>query len=67
MEGISGNMERSIKHCMIAASAKNYIAMMNLIEGVGVSRDAIDSTLAAYEKESQRRLYPSYKNKQYLS
>ena len=51
MESQSGNMERAAKHWIIAASAGDYIAMHELIicfqEG-SVSRESIDSTLAAY-------------------
>ena len=47
----SGNMERAIKHWIIAASAGEYLSMHALItcfeEGV-VSRESVDSTLAAY-------------------
>jgi TPR repeat protein len=46
-----GNMERAIKHLEIAASAGNYDAMQALRESFErglVSRDAIDSTLTAY-------------------
>ena len=40
-----------MKHCIIAASAGNYQAMRTLLndfERGNVSRDAIDSTLIAY-------------------
>jgi TPR repeat protein len=51
MEYNSGNMERAIKHWTIAASGGDYEAMHNLLvffeDGV-VSRESIDSTLAAY-------------------
>ena len=46
-----GNMEQAIKHWTIAASAGHYRAMHNLIklfELDAVSRESIDSTLAAY-------------------
>ena len=51
MEFESGNMERAIKHWTIAASAGGYIAMYHLIlcfEQGFVSRESINSTLAAY-------------------
>ena len=47
----SGNMERALKHTMIAASRGNYFAMHSEIisfEEGGVSRESIDSTLTAY-------------------
>ena len=51
MEAQSGNMERAVKHWMIAASAGDYNAMQCLLivfnQGM-VSRDAMDSTLTAY-------------------
>jgi tetratricopeptide (TPR) repeat protein len=51
LEAESGNMERAVKHCAIAASAGCYIAMQHLItffkKGF-VSRESINSTLAAY-------------------
>jgi TPR repeat protein len=50
-EAQSGNMERAVKHWMIAASAGHYIAMHNLLtafEDGLVSRNAMDSSLAAY-------------------
>ncbi len=47
MEGDAGNMDRALKHCIIAASAGNYKAMQNLIVA-GVSRGLINSTLIAY-------------------
>jgi TPR repeat protein len=51
MEAQSGNMERAVKHWMISASAGYYKAMHNLLiafnQGL-VSRDAMDSTLTAY-------------------
>jgi TPR repeat protein len=50
-EAQSGNMERAVKHWIIAASAGCYNAMNNMLvafyEGL-VSRDEIDSTLTAY-------------------
>jgi TPR repeat protein len=51
MEVHSGNMERAIKHWIIAASAGHFRSMNNLIELFHkgrVSRETIDSTLAAY-------------------
>jgi TPR repeat protein len=51
MEGKSGNMERAVKHWMIAASGGNYLAMRNLLIAFNkglVSRDTMDSTLTAY-------------------
>ena len=51
MEDNSGNKERAVKYWTIAASAGHYNAMHNLLvalkEGY-VSRESIDSTLAAY-------------------
>jgi TPR repeat protein len=50
-EAQSGNMERAIKHFIIAASAGESRSMHNLIklfEGGAVSRESIDSILAAY-------------------
>ena len=50
-EASSGNMDRAVKHWTIAASAGNYQAMhavQRLFEEGIVSRDAIESTLAAY-------------------
>ena len=47
----SGNMERAIKHWTIAASGGDYEAMHHLRESFEkgrVSRESIDSTLAAY-------------------
>jgi TPR repeat protein len=50
-EAQSGNMERALKHMTIAASAGHYDAMDNLLiafkQGL-VSRNAMDSTLSAY-------------------
>ena len=50
-EAQSGNMERAVKHWMIAASAGDYQAMNNCLiafkQGL-VSRNAMDSTLTAY-------------------
>jgi TPR repeat protein len=50
-EKLSGNLERAVKHCMIAASAGHHTSMHNLltlfVQGL-VSRDAIDLTLTAY-------------------
>ena len=51
MEFESGNMERAIKHWTIAASAGHYIAMHLVrlcFEKGHVSRESIESTLAAY-------------------
>jgi TPR repeat protein len=51
MEIKSGNTERAVKHYTIASSAGNYHAMNSMLvafnHGV-VSRESIDSTLAAY-------------------
>ena len=63
MEFESGNMERALKHLIIAASAGDHTAMVNLLlvfKGGFVSRNEIDSTLAAYnnscaEKRSEAR------------
>ena len=46
-----GNVERAVKHWMISASAGDYDAMQCLLIAFNkglVSRDAIDSTLTAY-------------------
>ncbi len=53
IEAQSGNMERAVKHwIMISASAGHYDAMDNLLiafnKGLGVSKDALTSTLATY-------------------
>jgi len=51
LEAKSGNMERAIKHWTIAASAGCFSAMHKLrtfFEKGDVSRESIDSTLAAY-------------------
>jgi hypothetical protein len=50
MEFESGNMERAYKHWTISASAGHYDAMHNLmaLKDRYVSRESIDSTLAAY-------------------
>jgi TPR repeat protein len=51
LEYNSGNMERASKHWTIAASAGCYTAMEQLITSFKrghISRDAINSTLAAY-------------------
>jgi TPR repeat protein len=51
MEFKSGNMERAIKHFIIAASAGHYKSMHQLrilFEQGCVSRESINSTLAAY-------------------
>ena len=51
IEDNSGNIERAVKHWIIAASAGNYTSMHNLLvsfnEGAA-SGESIDSTLAAY-------------------
>ena len=51
MEAQSGNIERAVKHWIIAASAGHHKAMHNLLitfkQGL-VSRNAMDSTLTAY-------------------
>jgi TPR repeat protein len=47
----SGNMDRAIKHFIIAASAGHYKSMHNLLVAFKkgyVSRESMDSTLAAY-------------------
>ena len=51
MEFVSGNMDRALKHCTIAASSGSYTSMHALIkqfENGFVSRESLDSTLAAY-------------------
>jgi len=51
IEGSSGNVERAIKHWKIAASAGHFHSMDHLRTGFEqgvISRDAIDSTLTAY-------------------
>jgi TPR repeat protein len=51
MEFESGNWERAAKHWTIAASAGHYTSMQTLITFIKkglVSRESIDSTLAAY-------------------
>jgi TPR repeat protein len=51
MEYNSGNIEQAIKHSAIAASAGDYNAMHQLkkfFEKGVVSRESIDTTLAAY-------------------
>jgi TPR repeat protein len=51
MEAESRNMERAVKHWTIAASAGSFNAMQHLkicFERGLVSRDSIDSILAAY-------------------
>ena len=52
IEAQSGNMERAVKHWMISASDGHYDAMDNLLiafnKGLGVSKDALTSTLATY-------------------
>jgi TPR repeat protein len=50
-ENESGNMERAVKHWTIGESVGCYRSMYNMLvtfKGGFVSRDAIDSTLAAY-------------------
>jgi TPR repeat protein len=68
LEYNSGNAVLSVKHWIIAASARNYGAMHNLralFDDGAVSRELIDSALAAYNssfaefrKRGTRRLYP---------
>jgi TPR repeat protein len=51
LEAKSRNVERAIKHWTIAASAGHYSSMYNLLVALkksAVSRESIDSTLAAY-------------------
>jgi TPR repeat protein len=51
LETNSGNLERAVKHWIIAASAGEYDAMYHLricFERGHVSRESIDSTLTAY-------------------
>ena len=51
LESESGNMGRAVKHWSIAASAGDYGTMHTLITFLKmgyVSRESIDSTLAAY-------------------
>ena len=51
MEHVSGNMDRALKHCTIAASAGCYISMHHLIASFKsghISRDAMNSILTAY-------------------
>jgi hypothetical protein len=51
MEVNSGNMERAIKHWKISASAGHYyamFAMITLVKKGRVSKESINSTLAAY-------------------
>jgi tetratricopeptide (TPR) repeat protein len=51
MEAQSGNVERALKHWTIAASSGEYASMHNLLTALKkgmVSRNQIDSTLAAY-------------------
>jgi TPR repeat protein len=51
IEGKFGNMERAVKHWMIAASTGSYKAMFLLktyFEKGLMPRDAIESTLTAY-------------------
>ena len=53
MEDNSGNIERAVKHWTIGASAGGYTAMHHLrlcFEKGYVSRESIDSTLAAYNR-----------------
>jgi TPR repeat protein len=70
MEYKSGNMERAIKHWTIAASAGNYKSMYNLLVALEkgyVSRESIESTLAAYNsscaefRSEARDAYIQYK------
>jgi TPR repeat protein len=47
----SGTVERAVKHCIIAASGGEYLAMnkLRICFGKGdVSRESMDTTLAAY-------------------
>jgi TPR repeat protein len=70
MEAKSRNVERCVKHWTIAASAGHYIAMHELMlsfqQGV-VSRESIESTLAAYNsscaamRSEARDAYIQYK------
>jgi len=51
LESNLGNMERAVKHWMIAASAGDFGAMHQLraiFEAGALSRDDIDSSLTAY-------------------
>jgi TPR repeat protein len=51
MEGNSGNIDQAVKHLVISAAAGDYDAMHKLrllFENGFVSRESIDSTLAAY-------------------
>jgi TPR repeat protein len=51
LEAMSGNMERAVKHWMIAVSAGDYKAMHHLITSFKkghISRNAINLTLRAY-------------------
>jgi TPR repeat protein len=51
MEGKSGNKERAVKHWMIATSTGDYNSMhfmITLFTQGAVSKESIDSTLAAY-------------------
>ena len=51
LEYVAGNMDRAIKHWIIAASAGEYNAMYNLLVSLkegSISRESMDSTLAAY-------------------
>jgi TPR repeat protein len=53
LEANSGNLERAMKHWTIAASAGHYNAMHTLQFGFqqgGISRESINTTLAAYNK-----------------
>ena len=70
MEYDSGNVERAIKHWTIGASAGNYMAMHHLrlcFELGAVSRESIDSVLAAYNsscaemRSEARDAYIQYK------
>jgi TPR repeat protein len=51
IEAQSGNRERAVKHLKIAASAGHYYAMHSVLDAFEkgyVSREAMNSTLAAY-------------------
>jgi TPR repeat protein len=63
----SGNLERAVKHCMIAASSGHHTSMHNLrtlLQQGLISRDTMDLTLTAYNKscaemrsEARRRFH----------
>jgi TPR repeat protein len=70
LEYNSGNIERAIKHLRIAASAGSFDAMHHLItffKAGAVSRESIESTLAAYNsscaemRSEARDAYIQYK------